>query len=222
MDAARLAPPAWTGLAEAGGDRDGHAADAADHDLELVALAHRRLVDVAGQDELGSGVDQAGEHGVAVRYRFLARPPRRTDEVVMQHDDAERAVRRSREELARAVDLAAADPAGLMAPRPGGVEPHDLECIRLEKRLGRVPDALELRERAAQPAQRPGDVVVAGHRQERGPEGAEEARGALLLMPLRAMREVAAGDDQIRLDLLHECRKPALDLGVPCSPEMEG
>ena len=221
MNAARLAPPARAGLAEAGGDRDGDATHPARDDLELMALADGGLVDMPGEDELGARVDEAGQHRVPMRYRLLAGPPGRPDEVMMEDDHPKRAVRRSREEFARALDLVGADPPGLMAPGPGRVEPHDLHRLRLEDRLGRLPDALELGEWAAQPAQRPRDVVVAGHRQERGPEGAEKARGALLLMPLRAMRKVAAGDDQIRLDLLHECREPDLDLSVPSSPEME-
>src|SRR6187455_3203123 len=56
MEAARLAPPPRARLAEPGRGNDGRPANVALHDLELVPLRDRALVDVAGDDQLGAGV----------------------------------------------------------------------------------------------------------------------------------------------------------------------
>ena len=56
--AARLAAALRARLAEPGRDRDDDAARVAGDHLELVALADRRLVDVAADDQLGAGVDE--------------------------------------------------------------------------------------------------------------------------------------------------------------------
>src|SRR5205085_10407433 len=85
VQATGLAPPVRAGLAEPGSDRDGHAVLASGRDLELAALAYRRLVDVPGEDQLGARVDQGAEHVVAARYRLLARPPGRADQVVVEN-----------------------------------------------------------------------------------------------------------------------------------------
>ena len=52
-------------------------------------LAHGALVDVAGEDQVGAGLDEPGEHVVAACDRFLARAPRGADQVVVEHDDLE-------------------------------------------------------------------------------------------------------------------------------------
>src|SRR5207245_2696271 len=67
--AARLAeaPRPWS--AEPRCDRDHDAARVTVHHLELAAFAHRPLVDVAAEDQLGTAVDEAGEHVVASRDR---------------------------------------------------------------------------------------------------------------------------------------------------------
>ena len=88
MDAACFTTPARAGLSQAGGDRHGHAGQGARNDLELVSLAHGRLVDVAGKDELGSRVDEPGKDGVPACDRLLARAPRRADQVMVDDDDA--------------------------------------------------------------------------------------------------------------------------------------
>ena len=221
MDASRLAPATRPRLSEPRRDRHGDAPDAAGDDLELVALADRRLVDVPGQDQLRARVLEPGEHGVPVRDRFLARAPRRADQVVVEDDDAQRCRRARRQELARTSSWLTPDPARLVPPGPRRVEPDHLERIRLEERLRRLPDALELVERAAQAPQRPGHVVVAGNGEERRPERVEKARSRLLLVPFRPVRQVAAGDDQVGADALHQLGQSELDLGVVAGPEMK-
>jgi hypothetical protein len=63
MEAARLAPSLRARLAEPGRGNDGRPANLALHDLELVPLRDRALVDVAGDDQLGAGVHERAEHG---------------------------------------------------------------------------------------------------------------------------------------------------------------
>ena len=221
MDASRLAAATRTRLSESGCDRDGHAPHAAGDDLELVSLADRRLVDVPGEDQLRACIHEPRQHVVAMRDRLLARAPRRADQVVVEDDDAQRAVCSCRQELSRTLELAAPDPSRLVSPGPRRVEPDHLERIRVEERLRRLPDALELVERAAQAPQRPGHVVVAGNGEEGRPERLEKARSRLVLVPLRAVRQVAAGDDQVGAGALHQLRQAELDLGVVAGPEMK-
>jgi hypothetical protein len=64
-----------------------------------VPLADGCLVDVAGEDELGAGIHERGEHAAAFRYGLLARAPRRPEQVVVEDDDPERGRRRFAEEL---------------------------------------------------------------------------------------------------------------------------
>jgi hypothetical protein len=94
-----------TRLPEAGSDRDGHAVDVAAHHLELVPLADRALVDVAGEDQLGSGVDERCEDVGAARDRLLPRSPGGADQVVLQRGDANGSGGRLREQPASALEL---------------------------------------------------------------------------------------------------------------------
>jgi hypothetical protein len=129
MQAAGLAAAVRARLPEARGDRDGDAADVARHDLELVALADRRLVDVAGEDELRTRVNERGEHTAAPGYRLLSRSPRSPEEMVVEHDDAQRRGRGLPEELSGVVQLSLTEPSRLLQPRSYRVEPDDEERV---------------------------------------------------------------------------------------------
>src|SRR5437773_284909 len=50
---------------------------AAMRDLELVPLADRGLVDVAGEDQVGAGLDEPGQHVIPAGDGLLARAPGR-------------------------------------------------------------------------------------------------------------------------------------------------
>src|SRR5215217_1235049 len=101
-------------------------------------------MDMAGEDEIGAGTDERGEHVVPARYRLLPRAPRRADQVVVQDRDAEHA-RRSRREAARGLrELLVADRTRLVPPWPHRVEADDEQLLRRVHRLGRLPQALEL------------------------------------------------------------------------------
>ena len=63
--------------------------------------------------------------------------------------------------------------------------------------------------------------MIAGNGEEGRPERLEKARSRLVLVPLRAVRQVAAGDDQVGADALHQLRQAELDLGVVAGPEMK-
>ncbi len=101
MEPARLAAALRAGLPEPGRDRDDRAADVAADDLELVPLADGALVDVAREDQLGAGVDEACKDVGALRDRLLPRAPGRADQVVVEDGDLQRSLGRLREELAR-------------------------------------------------------------------------------------------------------------------------
>ena len=59
--------------------------------------------------------------------RLLARAPGRSDQMVMQHDDAVDVRRRLLEAFFRVVELARADSPGLVAPRAHRIEADDVE-----------------------------------------------------------------------------------------------
>jgi hypothetical protein len=81
--------------------------------------------------------------------------------------------------------------------------------------LGRLPVPLELAERSREPGRkRPRDVVVAGDHEQGAPEPLEKRRRAIVLAGAAAVGEVAAGDDQFRVDALDQGGQRALDLGL--------
>src|SRR5581483_6835330 len=170
------------------------AADRARDDLELVPLGNRGLVDVPGEDQLGSRVDERREHVTAARDGLLPRAPRRADQVVVEDDDSQRPRRRAAEKLLGAAQLTRADAAGLVAPGTHRVEADDEELVRLEDRLRGLPVPLELAERAREAGgERIRDVVVAGNREHGRAEAAQERGRAVVLLASAAVREVAAG-----------------------------
>src|SRR5712692_10272626 len=131
-------------------------------DLELVALADRALVRVAGEDQLGSRVDEPGEDVVSARDRPLARPPRCADQVVVEDGDAQRSLRCVREQLTCPLELALSQSARLVSPRAHRIQPDDDELLGPVGGLARLPLPLELGERPREARrERVGDVVVA-------------------------------------------------------------
>ena len=106
MQPARFPAAVRAGLTEAGRDRDGDAVHVAGHDLELVALADRGLVDVAREDELRARLDERCEDVVAARDGLLPRPPGRPDQMMVEDDDAESLRRRFGEQSRGVVELA--------------------------------------------------------------------------------------------------------------------
>src|SRR5215218_946490 len=96
------------------------------------------------------------------------------------------------------------DPPRLMQPRTDGVEADDVQQLRSVRRLGRLPESLELLVRARKTCDRGVGNVVVPRDGEHGPaETLEEGRGALVLVGAAPVRQVAAGDDQLgkpRLD----------------------
>jgi hypothetical protein len=64
--------------------------------------------------------------------------------------------------------------------------------------------------------------VVSGHHEERRAEGSEEARSRLVLGTAPAMREVAGGEHERRIDPLDELRDRSLELGLmECPPRSD-
>ena len=213
-----------TRLPEAGRDREhrrvrGGVAD----DLELAPLRDRRLVDVPAEDQLGARRRERAQHVVAVRERELARrPPRGAEEMVMEDDDAARTVRGRAEPLDGAAQLIRRQRAALVPERPRRVQPDHVQRGGGVRRLRRLPHALELLPRAREPRrERVRKIVVPRHRQHRRAERDEEAVGAVVLLRPAAMREVAGGDDQLRLQARDERRERRLDLRILLLPHVE-
>ena len=220
--AARFAatPRPWT--AEPGCDRDHDAARVADRHLELVALTHRPLVDVAAEDQLGSGVDQAREHMVASCHRLLPRAPRSADQLVVKGDDAKRAALGAREALSGAHELCIADASGLVPPRPYRVHADDMDGIGRVERLGRLPDPFELAPRLGEARrERVRDVVIPRNRHHRRAEPTEEGGRAIVLGGLPPVRQIAGRNDQLRLQALQQVGERMLDDGAVAGPDMQ-
>ena len=105
----------------------------------------RALVDVAADDQLRAGVDEPREHVVAARDGLLARAPRRADHLVVQRRPrGARPARACRSLLVGTLELRVADAARLVPPRPHRVDADDVRVGAGERRLGRLPLALEL------------------------------------------------------------------------------
>ena len=191
-------------------------------DLEVVALADRGLVDVAGEDQLRARVHERGEDVRAARDRPLARAPGRADQVVVQRHDSQRALRSLGEQLRRPLQLALPQPAGLVPPGTNRVQADDEQLLGAVNGLDGLPLALELGPRPREAGgERVRDVVVAGDHEQRPAEPAQEGRGLLVLAPPAAVREVAGDDDQLRLNPLDERRETAVDLALFAASSVE-
>ena len=66
VQAARLAEPVRARLAEAGGDREHRGTRVVRDDRELALLAHSRLMNVAGEDQIGPAGDECAQDVIAV------------------------------------------------------------------------------------------------------------------------------------------------------------
>ena len=141
VQAARLAAPCGRGWPSPGRSRR-HAA-LFPPDLELVPLGDGALVGVAGDDQLGAGVDERGRARGRAARPASSRAPRRPDQLVVQRHDAQRAG-------GAAASCAAARSCPSRTPpdwcRQGRTEfmPTGRRVASVH-RLGRLPQALELR-----------------------------------------------------------------------------
>ena len=133
--------------------------------------------------------------------------------MVVQDDHPECARRGLREQRGRVLDLRHANPAGLMAPRPHGVQADDVELLRAVEGLGRLPTALELLEGPGEAREWVvGDVVVAGDRENGRAEALEELGRAGVLVGAAAVGQVAARHDQLWIEALDKARETRLQL----------
>src|SRR5262249_54742131 len=137
--------------------------------------------------------------------------PRGADQVVMEDGDPEVSRLSRGEPLRRSLQLSSAQRAALLAKRPGRVEPDDVEARCGSSRLGRLPDPLELRPRTHEPSGRVREIVVAGYREHRWSERAQQLRRPLELLPAPAVREIAGGHDELGLEPLRQPLQRLLD-----------
>ena len=162
-------------------------------------------MDVAGEDEVGAGLDEPREDAVPLRDGLLARAPRRPEQVVVQGDDPVGARGNLPEDLRGLPHLLVAHTPRLVPPRSNRVEPGDDERFRAVHRLGRLPLPLELRPGPGEPPrERVRDVVVAGDRQQRQLETAEEGRRPLVLAAQAPVGQIAARDHEVRARFLDQ------------------
>ena len=214
VEAARLAEPSRPRLPEPGRDRDDGRARLVADDLELVPLAHGRLVDVTREDEVGAGVHERAEDVVAARDRPLARrPPRRADQVVVEDGDAERSVlclRRAVRPRARAARRLSAPPwwrNGRAELSPTTWSPAPTPSARSSPRPARTPPTA-----ATNRAGVYGRSWLPGTASTGGPSERSRLAARSSCSPAAAMREIAGRDDELRLEPLDEPRERLLDV----------
>ncbi len=210
----RLAEPVRARAREPGRGHDDDRPLAVEN-LELAALGDARLVDVAGEDELGAGLRELLEHAAAAGERPLARPPGRVRELMVEADDAQRAGRCACELGDGSLDSACPQASRLVPPRPDGVDTHDVEPAVGVHRLGRAPLPLELPPRPREPRRgQQRDVVIAGNGEHGRRQAAQQRRDTLVLVAPPAVREVARRDHEIGPNALDESTQGALDEGL--------
>jgi hypothetical protein len=189
--------------------------------LELTPLGCSRLVDVAGEDELGAGLRELLEHAAATGERPLARSPGGIGKLVVEADDAQRARRRAGEALGCPLESTCPQAARLVSPRPDGVDPDHVQPAGRVHRLCRLPLALELLPWARKPRRRQQrDVVVARNGQHGRRQAVQQRRDTLVLITPPAVREVARGDHEIGLNAVDEGPQGALDKGLLAGSDM--
>jgi hypothetical protein len=177
-----------------------------------VPLTDGGLVDVAGKDQLGAGVHEPSEHAAAVSDLSLARAPGCSEEVVVQDDDLESVGGSLGQAARRVLEVGAVDPASLVEPRSHGVQTDDVQLLRAVRRLRGLPVTLELLVGARESRDgRIRDVVIPGNGEDWSAEALEEVGGAGVLLGSSPMGQVAAGDDQFRVNAVDQRGKAWLD-----------
>src|SRR5438128_10043433 len=143
---------------------------------------------------------------------LLARAPRRTDQMMVQHDDVEGPRNAVSQSFLRTRELPGPDAARLVPPGADRVESDHMERRRRIGRLRRPPLALESAERARE-SRRKGirDVVIARNCQHGPAEAVEESGGIGELALAPPMAEVAARNHQFGLKPVDQDRSPPLD-----------
>ena len=140
----------------------------------------------------------------------------------MQADDAQRPGRRGVEPLGGALHRIRPQASRLVPPRPDRVDADHVQAAGRVHRLGRLPLALELLPGTREPRGRQQrDVVVAGNRQHRRRQAAQEGCRTLLLVAPPAVCQVARGHHEIGLDALYEGLQSAFDKGLLARSDMD-
>ena len=215
VQAARLAEPVRPRLPETGRDRDdGRAHVAFDH-LELVPLAHRRLMNVAGEDQVCAGRDERAQDTVSVRDRPLARgAPRGAEHVMVEHRDAKGTVRRRvrRSAASRSCSACRAPPWW----RYGRAEFRPTTCTASAENVGSV--VCHWRSNSAQGrVNRAGKVYgrswFPGTASTGAPSERRKPGRVLVLLAPAPVRQVAGRDDERRPDSPYQRGERRLDLG---------
>src|SRR5205823_8194031 len=137
-------------------------------------------------------------------------------------DDSQAALGRGREQLGGALQLRRTDPAGLVPPGPDRVQADDEETVATVDGLCRFPLPLELAEGSREAGgESPRDVVVTRDHEQRSLQPPQKSRRTLVLLAAATVGEIAAGNDQLRLDALDQCVERALDLGLLDGADMQ-
>src|SRR5919108_701412 len=114
------------------------------------------------------------------------------------------------------------DSARLVQPRADRVQADDEQRLGGVDRLGRLPVALELGEGLREPRQRRvRDVVVPRDREHRPRERAEEVGRAVVLVGPPAVCQIAARDDQLRVDPPDQRLEAGLQPWIVVAPEVQ-
>lgn len=167
-------------------------------------------MDVTADDQLRAGVREHGERLVAATKGPLAGgSPGRGREVVVESDDAKRALGRTGKRSAGAGERVLGEGTALLAPGADGVEPDDEQSIRPESGLDLSEHHPPVVERAREACRRRvGDVVVPWDGENGEPDAVEKHARRLELLEPAAIREIARREDELGSELpceLDEC-----------------
>jgi hypothetical protein len=140
----------------------------------------------------------------------------------VEDDDAKGARGRLGQMPGSVLELRRTDSSRLVAPGADRVQADDVELAGAVNRLGRLPVMLELLVRTREARDRRiGDVVVPRDGQDGPAEAPQEVRSAVVLLRATAVRQVAAGDDQLGPDLVDQRRQTGLDPRLFAAAHME-
>ena len=158
-------------------------------------------MDVSAEDEIGPGDRPRPQGGLVAAHQVGPVPRTGHRRGLMHHHHAQLLRTRRGQQACHTVDLRGRHFPVLVPPGARGVDPDDQQVRRRVNRLEVGAEHLgEARVRAGQarPEIEQGDVVVAGHRQDRRPQSVDEGLRRAELGGSRALRDVAREHHQVR------------------------
>jgi hypothetical protein len=142
--------------------------------------------------------------------------------VVVEDGDPEGVGRSLGEAAGGVCELDGANASRLLQPGADRVEADNVQALGAVGRLRRLPPALELLERAREARERGvGDVVIPRNGEDRTAQALEELGRAVVLVRVAPVRQVAARDDQLRIDPVDQVGETRLDSRLLAAAHVE-